>query len=347
MRRKLLLGFVVVLAIGLGFYWRSHHAKRPIEAAYAGSREVTLWSTTAQVREPVATVAFGERLDVLEKFGDQARVRTASGVVGWTSQDDLLSAEFWRKAQDIEAETAKLAPQARAHTRVLSNLHIGPARDSPRIRQMDRGVPVDLFERQAVEVPSASPATVADEGGSGPRPDGEKPEARKEDWWLVRAHLPGSSTTEGLTLSGWLLGRFVDLDVPAPLPDYASSAGMHIVAWFELNRVADASGAAKPQYLVIGTRGPEGQPCDFRLMRVFTWAKQKQRYETAFVESDLCGKLPMKLAAATSPGGNATFAFEDWSKGTSQMRTYRMYQNVVRRIREGGLVPERRKHHGR
>jgi hypothetical protein len=82
-------------------------------------------------------------------------------------------------------------------------------------------------------------------------------------------------------------------------------------------------------------------------MRVFTWAKQKQRYETAFVESDLCGKLPMKLAAATSPGGNATFAFEDWSKGTSQMRTYRMYQNVVRRIREGGLVPERRKHHGR
>ena len=346
MRRKLLIGFVVVLAIGLGAYWRFHHPKRPIEAAYAGSREVTLWSTTAQVREPVATVGFGAHLDVLEKFGDQARVRTASGVVGWTSQDELLSAEFWRRAQDLEAETAKLPAQARGRTRVLSNLHIGPARDSPRIRQLDRGVPVDLFERQAIEVPSASPATVAEEGGPGPRPDAEKPEAKKEDWWLVRAHLPGSST-EGLALSGWLLGRFVELDVPSPLPDYASSAAMRIVAWFELNQVADASGAAKSQYLVIGTRGPEGQPCDFRLMRVFTWAKQRQRYETAFVESDLCGKLPMKLMAATSPGGNATFAFEDWSKGTSEMRTYRMYQNVVRRVREGGPAPERRKHHGR
>jgi hypothetical protein len=353
MRRKLLLGFVVVLVIGLGVYWRFHHAKKPIEAAYAGSREVTLWSTTAQVREPVATVNFGERVDVLDRFGDQARVRTASGVVGWTSQDDLLSAEFWRKAQDLEAETAMLAAQARGRTRVLGNLHVGPARDSPRIRQLDRGVPVDLFERQAVEVPSPSPATAVEDNGSGPQPDAGKAQARKEDWWLVRAHLPGSPTTEGLTLSGWLLGRFVDLDVPSPLPDYASSAGMRIVAWYQLNSVADASGTAKPQYLVIGTRGPEGQPCDFRLMRVFTLAKQRKRYETAFVESSLCGKLPMKLTAATSLGGNATFAFEDWSKGTSQMRMYRMYENVVRRVREAGATsakparparPVRRKH---
>jgi len=338
MMRKLLLGFVVVLVIGVGVYLRFHHFTRPIETAYAGNREVTLWSTTAQVREQVATVRFGERVDVLERFGDQARVRTASGVVGWTSQDDLLSAEFWTKAQDLEAETSKLSPQAHGRTRVLSNLHVGPARDSPRIRQMDRGVPVDLFERQTVEVPSASPATVADEGASGPRPD-----ARKEDWWLVRAHLQGAST-EGLTLSGWLLGRFVDLDVPSPLPDYASSAGMRIVAWFELNRVTDAAGGAKPQYLVIGTRGSEGQPCDFRLVRVFTWAKKRQRYETAFVESDLCGKLPMKITAATTPGGNASFALQDWSKGASEMRTYHMYQNVVRRVREGGPAPSRRKH---
>jgi hypothetical protein len=341
MIRKLLLGFVVVLVIGAAVYLRFHHSRRAIETAYAGNREVTLWSTTAQVREPVATVGFGERLDVLERFGDQTRVRTGSGVAGWTNQDDLLSAEFWRKAQDLEAETAKLAAQARGHTRVLSNLHIGPARDSPRIRQLDRDVAVELFERQAVDVPLASPATVADEGGPGVRPDAQKPEAKQEDWWLVRAHVPKSSTTQGLTLSGWLLGRFVDLDVPSPLPDYASSSGMRIVAWFEVNRVADASGAAKPQYLVIGARGPEGQPCDFRLMRVFTWAKQRQRYETAFLESDLCGKLPMKLSAATSPGGNATFAFEDTSKGKSETRTYRMYQNVVRRVREAGATSTR------
>ena len=64
-------------------------------------------------------------------------------------------------------------------------------------------------------------------------------------------------------IGGWLLGRFVELDVPQPLADYASSAGMRIVAWTELNRVNAASGKLMPQYLLVGTHGPEGQPCDF------------------------------------------------------------------------------------
>jgi hypothetical protein len=149
------------------------------------------------------------------------------------------------------------------------------------------------------------------------------------------------------TLSGWVLGRFLELDVPAPLPDYASAAGMHIAAWFELNRVADVSGSAKPQYLVVGTRGPEGQPCDFTLLRVYTWSKPRQRYETAFVESNVCGKLPVKIAQAAARGGDVTFGFEDWSKGTSAQRTYRMRENVVRRVREAGAAPAAETHtHG-
>ena len=74
-----------------------------------------------------------------------------------------------------------------------------------------------------------------------------------------------------------MMGRFIDLDVPEPLPDYANSAGMRIVGWFELNRVADASQKAKPQYLLIGTHGAEGQPCDFSLLRVYTWGQKKER----------------------------------------------------------------------
>ena len=91
------------------FYFRSHREKGAREIAYAANRQVTVWNTTAQVREPVATVNFGDRLQVLDRFGDEVEVRTVAGVTGWVSRDDLLSADFWKKAQDLEAEAKQVA----------------------------------------------------------------------------------------------------------------------------------------------------------------------------------------------------------------------------------------------
>jgi hypothetical protein len=335
--RKLLIGFALVLVIGFAVYRHFHHAKAPLETAYVGSRQVTLWSTLAQVREPVAMLSFGDRVDVLGRFEDQVKVRTTAGVIGWIDHDQLLPADFWRQAQELESETVKMPIEARGHTRVLTNLHIGPARGAARIRQLEKNVPVDLYERRAVEVPLAKGAVVAETG------DGPPPAAKKEDWWLARAHVP-SPSNDGLTISGWLLGRFVDVNVPEPLPDYASAAGMRIVSWHELNHVVSESGATKVQYLVLGTRGGEGQPCDFTLLRVFTWSKQNQRYETAFVESNLCGKLPLRLTAGRGMGADATFSFEDWSKGKAEVRTYHMHQTIVRLERSNHSEPAKREH---
>ena len=88
-------------------------------------------------------------------------------------------------------------------------------------------------------------------------------------------------------VAGWVLARFVELDLPDPVKDYASSADLHVVAWFELNRVPDGSGGEVPQYLVAGSRGGEGGACDFTMLRVYTWSTARKRYETAYVESDL------------------------------------------------------------
>jgi hypothetical protein len=350
--RKLIVGFVLLLVIAAALFFRFHHWKGAQEVAYAGNREVTVWSTSAQVREAVVTLAYGDRLDVLQRFQDQVQVRTGGGVTGWVAANDLLSADLWQKAEDLESATSKSVVEARGQTRAISNLHIDPARDSPRIRQLSKAIPVDMFERRPVEVssgssiiaskqpispatPSTSPAmSVETSGGITPK---AQLAAKKEDWWLVRAHLK-----DGTTASGWLLGRFVDLDVPPPLPDYADSAGMHIVAWFELNRVIDTDGSAKPQYLLIGTRGPEGQRCDFTLMRVYTWGSKKERYETAFIASDVCGKLPIKIAEPAVPGGDAFFAFNDLSNGIPEQHTYHMQQTVVRRVGEN-VPPARRR----
>lgn len=333
MTRKLLLGFAVLLVVAGAAYFRLHHAPAPIEIAYAANRQVTLQSTTAQVREPITTVSYGDRLEVLQRFQDQVNVRTAGGLTGWVNERDLLSTDVWQKAADLGKRTSSLPVQARGHTKALTNLRIDAGRDGIRLRQLNKNIPVQIFERRAVEFPMSGAAATAEDAG-------EPAQAKKEDWWLVRAQ-----TSDKDWVSGWILGHFIELDVPQPLPDYASSAGMRIVSWSELNRVADASGKSRPQYLLLGGHGPEGQPCDFSMLRVYTWGKKRNRYETAYVESGVCGKLPVEVKDSPQ-AGDTRFSFTDLSNGAPAQRDYVMRQTVVRRVKQAGETKPRksRKH---
>lgn len=356
MIRKMALGFVIFLVICGALYLRFHRAKPSLGTAYAGEPEMTLWNSSAQIRSQLTTVGYGEPLEMLQRFGTQIQVRTSSGVVGWTSADQLILPELWQQEKDLAAKTAAAVVEARGHTRVISNLHIEPGRDTPRIRQLKKDIPVELYTREPLIVPVpnnpavtppppvAQPIAADDSSASAatdtnsepkrvptvsgpeklPAVSEPKPEPKKEDWWLVRAHLEDKET-----VSGWLLGRFVDLEVPDPLPNYASTAGMRIVSWFELNRVPNANGQPRPQYLLLGTSGPEGQACDFTLMRVYTWGKQNGRYETAFVQSDICGKLPLSIFRNAS-SGDSNFSFTDPGDGSRQ--SYKMHQTIVRRV---------------
>jgi len=320
------------MVIGAAAYFRLHHAATPIEIAYAGNRQVTLQSTTAQVREAVTTVNYGDRLEVLQRYQDQVNVRAANGLTGWVAERELLSADVWQKAADLEKQTESMPSQARGHTKVLTNLRIDPGRDGIRLRQLNKGVPLQIFERRPVDVPVARTAVAAEESS------GEPAAAKKEDWWLVRAQ-----TSPKDSVSGWILGRFIELDVPQPLPDYASSAEMRIVSWLELNKVPDASGKLKPQYLLLGAHGPEGQPCDFSMLRVYTWGKKKERYETVYVKGGVCGKLPVTVKQATQAGGETRFFFANLSDGAAAERDYVMRETIVRRVKQGG-EPKPRKH---
>jgi hypothetical protein len=324
--RKIAIGLVLFLIIGTAAYLRFRHPKPPPEVAYAGNRQVTLWSTTAQVRIPLATLTFGDRLLVLRRFENDVQVRTHAGTVGWVKDHDLLSSELWDQARALSKKAQTMPVEARGHTAVLSNLHVEPGRQAPRIDQLTKDVPVALLARQVVAFQRPGQSDGEEEVST--RQDSTAGKgARKEDWWLVLAKTPDEGP-----VAGWMLGRFIDLDVPEPLPDYADSAGVRIVSWFELNLVPDTNGVLKPQYLVLGAKGPEGQTCDFSQVRVYTWSRKHGRYETAFVDSDLCGKLPVALTHSPAPGGDIDFSFEDWSKGPAAQRTYRMRQTIVRRV---------------
>ena len=77
---------------------------------------------------------------------------------------------------------------------------------------------------------------------------------------------------------------------------------------------------------------PKGQPCDFTLLRVYTWGAERRRYETAYVESNLCGRFPIRSGPATSPGGDADFSFANAGKKGQESREYAMHLTTVHRV---------------
>jgi hypothetical protein len=178
----------------------------------------------------------------------------------------------------------------------------------------------------------------------------EPAETKKEDWFLIRGvatRPPGEASARSaettnttqpgdqtVPIAGWVVARFVDLDLPEAVREGAASANIRPVAWFELNRVSDPSGD-KPQYLVAAARGPEGQVCDFTALRVYTWYVKRSRYETAFIENNLCGQLPVRVGKG--PKGEPEFRFRVMD-GNKEEHVYRLIQTVVRRIREAGTA---------
>ena len=226
-------------------------------------------------------------------------------------------------------------------------MRVEPGRSAPRLCQFGRGVLVEVLFRAVAEWSAASEENPA----AAKQTSAEEQKPRREDWLLVRGSVSSGAgvgriegvggrgeetatsgtTEEPIPVAGWVLARFIELDLPGPVRDYASSYGMHVVAWFELNRVSDEEGE-KPQYLAAGVRGGEGQSCDFTLIRVYTWGARLKRYETAYVESDFCGHLPIRVGRAAS--GDPEFRFRALGRSGHEERVYRMRQTVVRRVRE-------------
>jgi len=145
---------------------------------------------------------------------------------------------------------------------------------------------------------------------------------------------PGDQTTP---ISGWVIARFIEFDLPDAVREGAASANLRPIAWFELNRVSDPNGE-KPQYLLAAARGPEGQACDFSSLRVYTWYVKKSRYETAFIENNLCGQMPVRVGKG--PKGEPEFRFRVID-GSKDERAYRLNQTVVRRVREQDAIAKK------
>jgi len=340
MKRRLLIA-VPLLALVTLAAWMLRPKHETLGEAFVSEKVAPLLSGIAQVREQVATLHYGERVDVVGKRNDYVKVRTNAGTVGWVESRQLMEPAVWQRSVKLLDQTRGMPLQARGRTKVSTNLRVQPGRTEPRLYKFGRNAPVEIVGRAVADWVQA-----ADEKEAANEPE----ETKKEDWFLVRGVAtrppgeaaaraaesanttqPGDQTT---AIAGWVVARFVELDLPDPVREGASSANIRPVAWFELNRVSDPSGN-KPQFLVAAARGPEGQVCDFTALRVYTWYLKKSRYETAFIENNLCGQLPVRVGKG--PKGEPEFRFRVMD-GSKEERVYRLNQTVVRRVHEAGVA---------
>jgi hypothetical protein len=337
MKRKLLIAVPLLCLVALLAWWfRPKH--ETLGEAFVSERSVTLWGRVAQVREPLGMLHYGDRVAVIARRNDNVEVRTAAGVIGWVDARFLMEPALWQRSIKLLTQVRAMPLQARGRTKVATNLRVEAGRTASRLYQFSRGVPVEIVARTTADWVQGT-----DEKDS----SSELEETKKEDWFLVRGlatRPPGETATRAaesnnttqpgdqtVPISGWVIARFVELDLPDAVREGAASANLRPLAWFELNRVSDPSGD-KPQYLVAAARGPEGQACDFSALRVYTWYVKKSRYETAFIENDLCGQMPVRVGKG--PKGEPEFRFRVMD-GNKEEHVYRLNQTVVRRIREG------------
>jgi SH3-like domain-containing protein len=318
------LPFLVLLFLFSGCRGRS----RVQEIAYVSAPQAILRDRVSAVFSKTGTVKNGDRVQILEREHHFVRVRTASGVEGWIEQRSLVPQQVYDGFQKLSQQAQSEAVQATGTTRNDTNIHLDPGRETEHLYQLNQGSKVSILQRATAEktVPGgmAKPAS--------PKNESAKPVSPlMEDWWLIR-------DPDGRV--GWVLARFVDLDVPLEIAEYAE--GQRIVAFFVLDQVADGDKKV-PQYLVVLTEPKDGLPFDFNQVRVFTWNVRKHRYETAYREHNLNGFLPVTISQETfdKEGTLPVFVLQvKDDDGKMSQRKYKMNTPIVRRVLAPGEVKE-------
>lgn len=261
--------------------------------------------TPAVVHTVLAILNYGDRVDVMRREGDWARVRVKSGNVGWVNTKELVPAKIYLEGRKLLQQLSSQQVQAEGHTVLAVNLHLEPGRDAPELGLLSMGQSLDVYNRRMVARRTAHNA----ESRSTTIPPVQ------DAWYLVRA---GSR-------AGWVLGRMLTLDIPQAISQYA--ANYNTVAWFVLDTVRDGDNNV-PQYLVADREGTVKY--DFTHVRVFTWSLRAHHYVTAFVRSGLQGLFPIRVEHRGKIPYFRLRLVND--KGNKFQSVYGLFGTFVRRI---------------
>ncbi len=118
--------------------------------AYTGPTAVNLREDLGPRATVVATLQHGERLEVLETRRRFVRVRTSTGLEGWTDANYLLSQQQVSDLDKLAEFAAKLPSQGKGTTFDSLNVHTAPSRQAPSFTQIPEGGAADVAGASAI-----------------------------------------------------------------------------------------------------------------------------------------------------------------------------------------------------
>ena len=277
---------------------------------YVLPQTLDVMDTTAALRNVVGHLKAGNRVHVIAQTAHWSELTLPGGLTGWVESKYLLDGAIYDRGMKLLEDLQHAPPQAAGHASNVTNLHLEPSRDSIVLAELNQNQPLEIYTRRLVD----RPLETASATGKGPRPH--------DAWYLVRDNAR----------AGWVLGRFIDLDVPAGITLYAQ--GVNMVGWQVLKTVRDGNSDV-PEYLVADRMGNE--TVDFNHIRVFTWWVKNHKYVTAYVQSDLNGYFPIEVRQATdlhyyaqsSPYFRLRLIDED---GQRYQEVYGLFDTIVRPV---------------
>lgn len=279
---RVVLVVLLIAAGGAAYYYLIYLPERPAvqEVAYTLPSSVSVVDTRAEIHTVVGTLKNGDRVEVLSRDGDWARVRLASGQKGWMEATCLMDSPTFEGGQRLLKDLENIPAQASGHTTFEVNLRLEPSRNAPQLARLPQNQNLEVYGRRLAPRESGGVEMGGEESSAGGSEEPPSGPPVRDAWYLVRNN----------SRAGWVLGRLVTLDIPEEIAVYAQNA--NIVAWLVLSTV-EGKGRKIPQYLVADRIGT--QDYDFNHIRVFTWWEAKGNYATAYVESNLKGYFPTRV----------------------------------------------------
>ncbi|HEV2425899.1 MAG TPA: SH3 domain-containing protein [Terriglobia bacterium] len=249
------------------------HAVRGV-VEYVLPQTLDVMDTTAEVRSVIGHLKAGDRVQVVAQTAHWSELKLRAGQTGWVENKYLLDGAIYDRGIKLLDDLQRHPPQAAGHASNETNLHLEPARDAIVLAELPQNQPLEIYARRLVDRPAEIEASATETRAHPPR----------DVWYLVKTNFR----------AGWVLGRFIDLDIPAGISLYAE--GINMVGWQVLRTVRDGS-TDVPEYLVADRIGSE--TVDFNHIRVFTWWIKNHKYVTAYVQSDLNGYFPIEVEHTT------------------------------------------------
>ena len=317
--------------------------------AYIGPATLNIRKDIDTKSAAVAVAHHGDHVEIIAQKRLWYKVRTDKGVEGWTDDRQLLDSSQMARLKKLADETAGLPTQGKATTYDVLNVHAEPNRNSPSFVQVKEKETFDVITHRITAraaklpkraltrpkpkptkapkkmkkdptglpppppPPAPAPPTdwIALSRERGPLAEADTPPAAQDDWTLIR-------TASGQ--SGWVLSSRVYMSIPDDVAQYAE--GHRITSYFSIGTVED-QGERKDIWLWT-TAESLGQDFDFDGYRVFTWNRQRHRYETAYIQRHERGYLPV-----IAKQGEFSVCVED-KTGARVRKSYTLIGNSVR-----------------